>query len=75
MRSPGTAGPGSFCRDGQVCNMTDASQRFTSKAISSNRSQILELLELRRGESFTEDWEIISLECVSEKGDIELFLS
>lgn len=42
-------------------DMTDARQRFSAKAISPQLAQILERLDLGRGEAFAQDWKVVLL--------------
>lgn len=41
--------------------MTDTSQCFSAKAVSSNRSEVFECLQLRSGEPLAEDGQVVSL--------------
>ena len=55
---PGAGIISSFRRNAQMCDMTDASQRFASEAVGIERLQVGEGFDLRRRESFAENREI-----------------
>lgn len=46
---------------GEMRDVTDASQCFTTETVGTNRCEIFECLELRSGEPLTEYWQVISL--------------
>lgn len=58
---PGAARVSSLGSDGQVSNMTDTSQCFSTKTVSTNRSEVFECLQLGGGEAFAEDGQVVSL--------------
>jgi len=74
VRETGDALPGarlvaSLGRDDEVRDVADTRERLAAKAVGAERRQVLERLDLGRGESLAEDRQVVFLQVVAELGE------
>ena len=68
---PGTARASCLGSDFEMGDVADAGQCLTTEAVGGDRLKILELLQLTRRKSLTQDWQVVLVNSTAVVGDLE----